>query len=83
MLVCMRTNIVLNDSLVQEAMRYSRARSKRELVEEALTTFVAVKAEEARRLSYADRLRSLESRLAGLKLRQAPSEVLQADRERA
>jgi Arc/MetJ family transcription regulator len=78
----MRTNIVLNDSLVQEAMRYSRARSKRELVEEALTTFVAVKAEEARRLSY-DRLRSLESRLTGLRLRQSPSEVLQADRERA
>ena len=81
--MCMRTNIVLNDSLVEEAMRYSGARSRRELVEEALTTYVAVKAEEARRRSYADRLRGLETRLAGLRLRQAPSELLRADRERA
>jgi Arc/MetJ family transcription regulator len=80
---CMRTNIVLNDSLLEEAMRYSRARSRRELVEEALTTFVAVKAEEARRKTYAERLRALDSKLAGVRLRQPPSEVLRADRDRS
>lgn len=79
----MRTNIVLNDSLVEEAMRYSRARSRRELVEEALASYVAVKAEEARRRTYAERLEGLEGRLAGLQLRQRPSEVLRADRSRA
>jgi Arc/MetJ family transcription regulator len=80
--MCMRTNIVLNESLLQEAMRYSRARTRRELVEEALATYVAVKAEEARRRTYADRLRALEGKLAGIRLRRPPSEVLRADRDR-
>jgi len=74
---------VLNDELVREAMRYSRARSKRALVEEALTTFVEVKSEEARRASYRDRLCRLDARLGGLRLRERPSAVLRSDRERA
>lgn len=37
----MRTNIVLDDELVQEAMRLSRIKTKRELVEQALREFVA------------------------------------------
>lgn len=36
----MRTNIVLNDSLVKEAFRYSSVSSKRELIELALKEFV-------------------------------------------
>lgn len=79
---CMRTNLVLNDDLVQEAMRYSPARTKRALVEEALKTFVEVKAAERRRESYRDRLRKLDTRLQGLKLRESPSEVLRRDRDR-
>lgn len=74
---------MLNDELVREAMRYSRARSKRALVEEALATFVEVKSEEARRASYRDRLRRLDARLGGLRLRERPSAVLRSDRERA
>ncbi len=80
---CMRTNIVLNESLVREAMRYSRARTKRELVDEALATFVKVKAAEAGRGGYRDRVRSLDQRLRGLSLRERPSAVLRADRDRA
>ena len=82
MVRCMRTNIVLDDDLLREAMRHSRARTKRALVEEALVTFVSVKAAEARRASYGERLQSLESRLRGLSLRKRPSEVLRADRDR-
>ena len=41
-MMCMRTNIVLNNDLVQEAMQYSHARTRRALVEEALATYVAV-----------------------------------------
>ncbi|MCX8085815.1 MAG: type II toxin-antitoxin system VapB family antitoxin [Rhodocyclaceae bacterium] len=39
----MRTNIVLDDRLVQEAMALSGLRTKRELVEQALREFVAVR----------------------------------------
>lgn len=78
----MRTNIVLNDELVSEAMKYTRAKTKRALVEEALRTYVEVKSAEHRRESYRQRLRGLESRLRGLELRESPLEVLRADRER-
>jgi Arc/MetJ family transcription regulator len=36
----MRTNIVLDDELVEEAFRYSDAKTKRELVDMALREFV-------------------------------------------
>lgn len=37
----MRTNIVLDDELVQEALALSKLTTKRELVEQALREFVA------------------------------------------
>ena len=80
MMWCMRTNIVLDDDLLREAMRHSRARTKRALVQEALTTFVRVKSAEARRASYRERLQRLDSRLRGLSLRKRPSEVLKSVR---
>ena len=83
MMMCMRTNIVLNDDLVREAMQYSRARTRRALVEEALATYVAVKAEERRRATYVERLRGLETRLGDVRLREGPADLLRADRERA
>ena len=82
MMMCMRTNIVLNDDLVREAMQYSRARTRRALVEEALVTYVAVKAEERRRATYRERLRGLETRLRDVRLRERPADLLRADRER-
>ncbi len=36
----MRTNIILNDDLVKEAFTYSSAKTKRELVDQALREFV-------------------------------------------
>lgn len=36
----MRTNIVLDESLVKEAMRLSRTKTKKELVHQALKEFV-------------------------------------------
>ncbi len=36
----MRTNIVLDDELVEEAFRHSNAKTKRELVDMALREFV-------------------------------------------
>jgi Arc/MetJ family transcription regulator len=39
----MRTNIVLDEELVDEAMRYANVRTKRELVDLALREFVAAR----------------------------------------
>jgi Arc/MetJ family transcription regulator len=37
----MRTNIVLDDGLVTEAFKYSKAKTKRELVDLALREFIS------------------------------------------
>jgi Arc/MetJ family transcription regulator len=79
----MRTNIVLDDDLLREAMRHSGARTKRALVHEALATFVRVKGAEACRAGYRERLQRLDPRLRSLSLRKRPSEVLRGDRNRA
>ena len=42
----MRTNIVLDDGLVDEAMRATGLRTKRAVVEEALRTLVRLKRQE-------------------------------------
>lgn len=39
--IAMRTNIVLDDELVKEAFEHSNAKTKRELVDQALREFVA------------------------------------------
>lgn len=39
----MRTNVVLDDDLVREAFRYSNSRTKKDLIHEALRTFVDLK----------------------------------------
>jgi Arc/MetJ family transcription regulator len=78
----MRTNIVLNDELMREAMRFSRSRSKTALVEEALNLFVVVKAREQQLSSYADRVRKLQQTLAAKKFRDSGIEILKHDRER-
>ena len=46
----MRTNIVLDESLVKEAMKLSRTKTKKELVNQALIEFV----ENRRRLNLMD-----------------------------
>ncbi len=77
----MRTNIVINPDLLKEAMRYTRAKTKKAVIEEALLTFVQVKEREQRTLTYRERLKSLDKRLADLRLRQSPSTLLREDRE--
>jgi Arc/MetJ family transcription regulator len=39
----MRTNIVLNDELVKKAFRHSKARTKKELVHEALEELISAR----------------------------------------
>jgi Arc/MetJ family transcription regulator len=78
----MRTNIILNDELVQEAQRYSRTTSKSALVEEALRTFVEVKAAEERKRTYKQRLLGVRQALADRSFRQSASDLVRQDRER-
>ena len=39
----MRTNIVLDDELVKKALKFSKARTKKDLVHEALEELIAVR----------------------------------------
>lgn len=81
MIMCMRTNIELNDDLIEEARKYSSARSKRALVEEALTTFIAVKAEEIRMRTYRQRLESLRGKMKQVNPRIDSRDILRRDRD--
>jgi Arc/MetJ family transcription regulator len=78
----MRTNLVLDDELVAEAMRVSGAESKREVVEVALRALIEAKEAERRRISWRERAARLDARLAGLRLSRRPSELLREDRAR-
>ena len=80
-MVCMRTNIVLNDELIREAMHLSKAKTKRALIEDALRTLVRVRTEERRRESYRDRLIAVQNRLSGLTLRDSAVDLIRQDRE--
>jgi Arc/MetJ family transcription regulator len=78
----MRTNVEVDEDLVEEAMRYSSTGTKRGLVAEALKTFVEVKAAERRRSSYVERLASLRTRTSGVRVRKSVTTILREDRRR-
>ena len=78
----MRTHMILSDELIREARRFSQARTRTGLIEEALRTFIEVKDAERRRVTYSQRVQELDRKLAGLILREGPESVLRADRER-
>ncbi len=81
MLMCMRTNIDLDEELLAEAAKYSGARSKRALIHEALATFVRVKAEEQRRATYRERLERVRSQTSSVRLRTDTRDLIRADRD--
>ena len=81
--MCMRTNIVINEELFREATRYAQGKTRRAIIDEALRTFVEVKAMERRTASYKERVRDLDARVRTLRLRQSPQELLREDRSRA
>jgi len=77
----MRTNIELNDQLLAEAQKYSKAKSKRALVEEALSAFIAMKTEERRVWTYKERLNGLRAKTMTVRLRSDTREILRQDRD--
>ncbi len=81
--MCMRTNIDLNDELLEQAMQLSTAQTKKAVVEEALRTFVEVKAARLRRESYRDRLASVRARTTSMKSGRSVVDILRDDRSRS
>ena len=77
----MRTNIELNEHLLAEAQKYSKAKSKRALVEEALSAYIAKKAEEQRSRTYKERLQSLRAKTVSIRLRSDTRTLLRQDRD--
>ena len=80
MSIHMRTNVVIDDTLLRDAKRYSAKKTTRAVIEEALATFVRLKAEEERRQTYRERLHDLRGKMGALRLSESPSSVLRADR---
>jgi Arc/MetJ family transcription regulator len=77
----MRTNIELNEDLLVAAKKYSRAKTKRALVEEALQIYIAVKDAEQRKRSYKEQLDALRNRLRTVKLRTDSPDIVRQDRD--
>ncbi len=75
---CMRTNVVLNDELVEEARKYSTAH-----IEEALRVLVQTRAAEQRRARYERELLRIRRRLEGVTLRESAHDIIRRDRDRA
>jgi len=78
----MRTNVHIDEELLDAAMRLSGARTKRAAIEEALRVYVASRTSEERRRTYRERLADLQARTAGIQLTESAVETLRADRER-
>ena len=79
--MCMRTNIELNDDLLARAQKYSRARTKRALVEEALAMYISIQEERIRTETYKERLEKLRTQLHSQKLRSDSRDILRKDRD--
>ena len=77
----MRTNIDLNEHLLAEARKYSKAKSKRALVEEALSAYITMKAEEERRGTYKERLDGVRAKTRSVRLRSDIHALLRQDRD--
>ena len=78
--MCMRTNIVLNDELIAKAMKLSQFKSKRGVVEEALTAYVTMKNEERQRLAYCEELQRLRKKTRRVRLHSDSREIIRQDR---
>ena len=79
---CMRTNIVLNDELVAEAMALAHVTSKTALVELALRTFVASRTAQQRRERYQQRLLTVRQEVGSRAYRQSSTDIVRRDRDR-
>lgn len=76
-----RTNIELDDDLLAEAAKYTSTRSKKGLVQEALSLYVATKREERRRMTYRERLQKIRAQTERLRVRGESHDLIRQDRD--
>jgi Arc/MetJ family transcription regulator len=77
----MQTTIEIDDDLLGEARKYSHAQNTGTLVQEALMTFVAVKAAERRRVTYRERLEQVRNAVSGVGLPVDSRYLVRTDRD--
>jgi Arc/MetJ family transcription regulator len=78
----MRTNIDLNDELMEEARQFSSARTKRGIIEEALRLFVELKSVERKRKDYARRSEEIRQMTRNIKLGKSSADIIREERNR-
>jgi Arc/MetJ family transcription regulator len=78
----MRTNIVLDDALINEAFAVTGIRSKKELVHRALQVLLQTEQDARRRADYHERIGDIQQKTSGLVLREKPHSLIRSDRDR-
>ena len=78
----MRTNVHLDEELLQAAMRLAGAKTKRAMLDQALRFFVERKNADRDLESYRERLKRLQAKTAGLRFDDSATDLVRQDRER-
>ena len=82
MIMCMRTNIVLDEKLVKRAMKYSSKPTRRAAVHEALEVYVASKVKVHKTAQYRSKLAEILRRVEAEPVRTSAHELIRSDRDR-
>jgi Arc/MetJ family transcription regulator len=77
----MRTNIVLDDELIHEAMKVSGIRTRKDVVHRALQLLVETESAAQRRARYDLNMEDVQRRTQHLKLRESAHDMIRADRD--
>ncbi len=72
----------MSDELVKEALKYSRASTKKELIEEVLHFYLEYKMREEKNKNYADQYRELLKKTNKIKLKKSSVDLIREDRNR-
>lgn len=78
----MRTNVIINDDLLKEALNYVKVKTKSALIEMALKALIETKSKELKDKNYTQRLHEIQNKLANTKFRESSSSIIKKDRER-
>jgi len=77
----MRTNIDLQEDLLKEAGSYSQTTTKKDLVHEALATYVAVKKRDAQLIEYQEKMKAFRDRYPRIQVDVDTRDLIREDRD--
>lgn len=78
----MRTNVHLDEELLQAAMRLAGAKTKRATLDQALRFFVERRNADRDLETYRERLKRVQAKTAGLRFDDSATDLVRQDRER-